>query len=251
MADSSSLGATPVRPADGRRSRWTEHRTKRRAAFVAAGAAAIDLHGADASAEQIADAARVSRTVLYRYFRDREDLRQAIADHVATSVIDSVVPQLAVSAESTPRQVIESVITVIVGWLDEHPNLYYFLRNRRNGSSLQSVENTLADQVAALLKIFLMFFGIDAEKAEPGAYGLVGLVESTGSWWLTRRTISREKLTEILCDGVWNLIDGTARAEGVQVGYDEPLPIEAMLTRGLASAGPDADVASPVAGPGH
>ncbi|HEV7193258.1 MAG TPA: TetR/AcrR family transcriptional regulator [Jatrophihabitantaceae bacterium] len=217
------------RPPDGRRSRWTQHRAQRRAAFVAAGAAAIDRFGAEASAEQIADAADVSRTVLYRYFRDREDLRQAIADHVATSVIESVLPQLSVTAESTPRQVIESVISVIIGWLDEHPNLYYFLRNRRNGSSLQSVENTLADQVAMLLKIFLMYFGIDAEKAEPGAYGLVGLVESTGSWWLTRRTISREKVTEILCDGVWNLIEGTARANNVHVGYDEPLPVEAVV----------------------
>jgi len=228
MADDASIAA-PV--PDGRRSRWTQHRAQRRAAFVAAGADAIDRYGAEASAEQIAEAAQVSRTVLYRYFRDREDLRQAIADHVATTVIDSVVPQLTVTAEATPRQVIEPVIRVIVGWLDEHPNLYYFLRNRRNGSSLISVENTLADQVAALLKVFLMFFGIDADRAEPGAYGLVGLVESTGSWWLSRRSISREKLTAILCEGVWNLIEGTARANNVHVGYDEPLPIEAQAGR--------------------
>ena len=113
------------------------------------------------------------------------------------------------------------------------------------------MENTLADQVAALLKMFLMFFGIDAEKAEPGAYGLVGLVESTGSWWLTRRTISRAKLTEILCDGVWNLIEGTARANGVRVGYDEPLPIEAVLTGGLAVAGGDVDADALRADAGH
>ena len=93
-----NAGGIPSARADGRRSRWTEHRAQRRAAFVAAGAAAIDRFGAEASAEQIADAAGVSRTVLYRYFRDREDLRQAIADQVATTVIDSVVPQLAVTA---------------------------------------------------------------------------------------------------------------------------------------------------------
>lgn len=248
VADQTDL---PERAPDGRRSRWTQHRAQRRAAFVAAGAAAIDRHGAEASAEQIAEAAQVSRTVLYRYFRDREDLRQAIADHVATTVIDSVLPQLAVTADSTPREVIESVISVIVGWLDEHPNLYYFLRNRRNGSSLESVENTLADQVAALLKLFLMFFGIDAERAEPGAYGLVGLVESTGSWWLTRRTITRDKLTEILCEGVWNLIEGTARANNVHVGYDEPLPIEAILPTRFDGFEPAADVAVSGTARGH
>jgi AcrR family transcriptional regulator len=218
----------PARAPDGRRLRWAEHRALRRSAFVTAGVAAIDLHGVDASAEQIAEAAGVSRTVLYRYFRDREDLRQAIADHVVTSVIDSVVPNLRITAESTPRQVIESVVSVIIGWLDEHPNLYYFLRSRRNGSSLEAVENTLADQVAALLKVFLMFFGIDAEQAEPGAYGIVGLVESSGSWWLSKRSMSREKVSAVICFAIWNLLEGTARANNVTVRYDDPLPFAAL-----------------------
>ena len=223
-------GGVPAddRAVDGRRLRWTEHRSQRRAAFVMAGAAAIDRFGPEASAEQIAEEAGVSRTVLYRYFRDREDLRQAIADQLAASVVSSVLPNLELTPESTPHQVIESVIDVIVGWLDEHPNLYYFLRNRRTGTSLEAVENTLADQVATLLKVFLMFFGIDADKAEPGAYGIVGLVESTGAWWLSRRTISRAKLTETLTQGVWALLEGTARANGVVVGYDDPLPLEAF-----------------------
>lgn len=224
-------GSAEPKSADGRRLRWTEHRAQRRTAFVTAGARAIDEFGADASAEQIADVAGVSRTVLYRYFRDREDLRQAIADHVVSTVIGSVLPSLRLSPSSTPHQVIESVVSTIIGWLDEHPNLYHFLRNRRSGPSLEAVENTLADQVAALLKLFLMFFGIDGDKAEPGAYGLVGFVESTGAWWLTRRTMSREKVTELLCEGVWHLIDGTARANNVTVGYDEPLPFEAFAAR--------------------
>jgi AcrR family transcriptional regulator len=223
-------------PTDGRRLRWTQHRAIRREAFVVAGADAIDRFGPRASAEQIAEVAGVSRTVLYRYFRDREDLRLAIADHVADRVVQSVLPNLNVTPESTPRQVIEAVISVIIGWLDEHPNLYYFLRSRRDGTSLKSVESTLADRVAALLKVFVMFFGIDADQAEPGAYGIVGLVEATGSWWLSRRSMSREKLTELLCGGVWNLLDGTARASGIRIGYDEPLP-SAVITAQLPPGG--------------
>jgi AcrR family transcriptional regulator len=219
----------PENPApDGRRLRWTEHRARRRAAFVAAGTSAIDAHGPDASAEQIAEAAGVSRTVLYRYFRDREDLRQAIADEAVANVVASVAPSLELTAESTPRQVITSVVDVIVGWLDEHPNLYYFLRDRRNGLALHAVESTLADQVAALLKMFLIFSGIDSERAEPRAYGIVGFVESTGSWWLARGTMSREKLTALMCDGVWHLLGGAARIGDVVIGYDDPLPIEAF-----------------------
>src|SRR5919198_1875215 len=122
--------AAPGLPAqDGRRLRWTEHRAQRRGAFVAAGAEAIDRFGPAASAEQIAAIAGASRTVLYRYFRDREDLRQAIADHVVRAVVDSVLPKLSLRPDATPRQLIRPAVAVIVGWLDEHPNLYYFLRS--------------------------------------------------------------------------------------------------------------------------
>ena len=215
----------PARP-DGRRLRWTQHRAERRAAFVAAGVAAIDRHGAEASAEQIAEIAGVSRTVLYRYFRDREDLRQAIADRVVTDVTESVLPKLAISPQSTPRDIITATIGTIIGWLDEHPNLYYFLRTRRNGSALDVVETTLAVQVAALLKILMLMFGIDDEQAEPGAHGLVGFVEATASWWLNHREgMSRDRITDLICQGVWRLLEGTARAEGIVIHYDEPLPI--------------------------
>jgi AcrR family transcriptional regulator len=231
---SGPAGPNPDRPdatADGRRSRWTEHRAQRRIAFVAAGAAAVDQFGPAASAEQIAEVAGVSRTVLYRYFRDREDLRQAIADHVVRAVVDSVLPKLQLTPESTPREIISAAIGVIVGWLDEHPNLYHFLRTRRTGASLDSVEGTLADNVAALLKTVMMFFGIDSAQAEPGAYGIVGFVESIGSWWLEHRAMSRDRLTQLITTGVWHLLAGTASDFGIELNFDEPLPVGALTAQ--------------------
>ena len=122
------------REVDGRRSRWTAHRTQRRSAFVAAGVAAIDAHGSSASAEQIADEAGVSRSVLYRYFRDKDDLHKAIADQIVGDGHRQRAAAPRDHARRPPRAtLITSAIGVIIGWLDEHPNLYQFLRERRSG----------------------------------------------------------------------------------------------------------------------
>ncbi|WP_375502915.1 TetR family transcriptional regulator [uncultured Jatrophihabitans sp.] len=214
-------------PTDGRRLRWTQHRAERRAAFVDAGVRAIDLYGAVASAEQIAEEAGVSRTVLYRYFRDRDDLRQAIAENAVQQVLDGVMPKLQLTPQSTPHEIIHAAISVIVRWLDEHPNLYYFLRNRTDASSLESVEKTLADTVAALLKLVMVYFGMSSGVAEPHAHGIVGFVEASGGWWLQHRTMSREAFTEIVSTGVWHMLEGSARDAGIQLGYDEALPVGA------------------------
>ncbi len=214
---------------DGRRLRWAEHRAQRRTAFVSAGVAAVDEFGPATSAEQIAEAASVSRTVLYRYFRDKDDLRQAIADDIVGQVIASVMPHLVLDAESTPRDVITSTTSTIIGWFDDHPNFYAFLRERQ---SLGAVETTLADRVAYLLQGLMVFFGIDSDQAEPGAYGLVGFVESSCAWWLARRdqpeTMSRERFTESVCQAVWYMLDGFARTSGITIGYDDPLPFAAL-----------------------
>ena len=139
---------------------------------------------------------------------------------------ESVLPKLAISPQSTPRDIITATISTIIDWLGDHPNLYYFLRTLRNGSSLDVVENTLAVQVAALLKVLMLMFGIDDGQAEPGAHGLVGFVEATGAWWLNHQAdIGRDRITEMICSGVWNLLQGTARAEGITIHYDQPLPI--------------------------
>jgi AcrR family transcriptional regulator len=201
--------------------------------FVAAGAHAVDRWGPGASAEQIADAAGVSRTVLYRYFRDREDLRQAIADHVIAAVLDNVLPKLQVTPQSTPHEIVTATVSALMTWLDEHPNLYRFLRGRRDGA-LDSVETTFADNVAGLLKASMVLFGIDAAVAEPGAYGIVGFVEATGGWWLEHRTMSREEVIALIADGVWHLLDGTARKHGIVVGYDDPLPTGPLARVGQA-----------------
>ncbi|MDT4996767.1 MAG: hypothetical protein QOD45_835, partial [Pseudonocardiales bacterium] len=62
----------------------------------------------------------------------------------------------------------------------------------------------------------------------PGAYGIVGLVESTGAWWLVTRTMSRERITDFVCTSVWHLIEGITSTANLEVGYDDPLDISEL-----------------------
>ena len=84
----------------------------------------------------------------------------------------------------------------------------------------------------------MIFFGMDSDEAEPGAYGLVGFVESSCSWWLARRdqpgTMSRDRFTSIVCDAIWRMLEGFARANGITIVYDEPLPFAALTAAGPA-----------------
>jgi AcrR family transcriptional regulator len=213
----------PARPVDGRRERWNEHRTRRRAVLVDAGVAAIDRSGGGSSAEEIAATARVSRTVLYRYFRDTEDLRSAISQRIGEIVIAQLQPPL--RSGTTANEIIGGTLEALTDWVEAHPRLYEFLRRR--ATTLGNVEATIADQLAELLSAFIGAFGLRTTLAEPVAQSLIGMVEHTLAWWMKSRTISRRDLVEHLRHAVWNVIDGELRRANIAFGLDDALPFVA------------------------
>ena len=166
-------------PTDGRRLRWTQHRAERRAAFVGGrsrrhrhlrrrGLGRADRRGGRRQPHR-------ALPLLPRPGRPAAGHRR---ERRAAGARQRPAASCRSRRERTPHEIIHAAVGVIVGWLDEHPNLYYFLRNRTDASSLESVEKTLADTIAALLKMLMMFFGMQGDVAEPGAYGIVGFVEA-------------------------------------------------------------------------
>jgi AcrR family transcriptional regulator len=210
----------PARPVDGRRERWNDHRVRRRAVLVDAGVAAIDRYGADSSAEEIAATARVSRTVLYRYFRDKEDLCGAVSRRIGEIVIAEL--QSPLRFGTTANEIIGGTLEALTDWVEAHPRQYEFLRRR--GTALGDVEATIADQLAALLREVTVAFGLPTRLAEPTAQSLVGMVEHTLAWWMKFRAISRHDLVEHLRNAIWDVIDGELRRANITLGLDDPLP---------------------------
>lgn len=223
--DASSPEAASGR-SDGRSIRWLKHRDQRRAAIVAGGVIAIDMYGPDASAAQIADAAGVSRTVLYRYFHDKDDLQRSIAAHIVHSVLVTFTPLIRIDSTSTPRSIIRSATTAVFTFLEAHANQYLFLRQQRavHGESLATVETNLAAQVANLLQAVITYYGMDEAHAEPVAHGVIGLVEASAGWWTANRALTSEQMIDFISSSVWFVLDGQLRAYGRVLDPDKPLP---------------------------
>src|SRR3954451_21770681 len=72
---------------DGRRSRWTEHRRARREELVAAAVEAVRRSGPDFAVDDVARTARVSKTVIYRYFSDKDELIDAVLERISTAIL--------------------------------------------------------------------------------------------------------------------------------------------------------------------
>ena len=226
---------------------------QRRAAFVAAGVAA--RRRVRPGRERRADRRRRRRQP-HRplpLLPDKDDLRQAIADEIVGRVIASVLPHLVLDAESTPRDVITRTIVDDHRLVRRAPELLRVPARPPQRPSLGAVETTLADRVAYLLQGLMMFFGIDDDQAEPGAYGIVGFVESSCAWWLAPRPaghdVARAVHRAASATAVWHLLDGIARANGIADRLRRPAAVRgarpAHGIEGLMTATTTATTARP------
>jgi AcrR family transcriptional regulator len=212
------------RSGDGRSSRWSAHRTSRRAELVEAAVAAIDEHGPRAALDDIAAAAGISKPVLYRYFADKAELHAAVGSWGADLVLQRLLPALASSlpVEARVRAGVEAYLATI----EEHPNVFLLLvRHRIDGQSdpLADGKAAIAAALARVMADALRALGLDAGGAEPWAHGLVGLGLSTGEWWLTRRTMSRAAVSDYLSAFIWHAFAGITRSYGVAMPDQGPL----------------------------
>lgn len=214
--------------ADGRAARWAGQQQRRRREFVDAALRAIAEHGPEVSTEQIAAEAGVARTRLYKHFTDTADLQGAIAERALELVTADLQPLW--NPQGSPMQMISAVIDAIIGELSEHRHLYRYLI--KYAPAAQSSDRDVATDVKTIIgnhltRIFTHYlteFDAEPRMAEPGAFALVGLVESTISRWLDNPVgLGRDELAGQLTRWVWLLIDQVLGDNGIHLDPDAPL----------------------------
>src|SRR6266542_7133335 len=71
--------------------------------------------------EDIAAAAKVGKGTLYRYFHDKEELYLALLERASGDLLRRL--ELERQHAHRPRQHLEAIVSAIITYFDEHPNL--------------------------------------------------------------------------------------------------------------------------------
>jgi AcrR family transcriptional regulator len=206
---------TGANDADRRRTRWQDHRAQRREELVAAAVAAVVRYGPDVDMDQVAAQAGVSKPVLYRYFADKAQLWTAVGEQVARAVVDAVTP--VVSRVDAKPDLVASMIEAYLTAIESQPQLYSFVVHQSGAPGMPHIidgaARSIANELARVLGERLQALGLDEGGAQPWAYGIVGMVQSVGDWWIVHdRPMSRAALTEYLTTLLWDGLDGIRSA---------------------------------------
>jgi len=188
----------------------------------------LETVGPDLPMEAVAAEAGVTKPVLYRYFQDKSALVDALAERGSEILLDRLIPAIRAGCPALSR--VRDAVGAYFAVIDEHPNLYWLLaREARSDTasgpdSIQQNKEFIATALTAVLGDYLRAYELDSGGAEPWAYGMTGLVQSTGEWWLQRRSMSRATVVEYVTQVIWAAIAGMLRVAGIVVDPDQPFP---------------------------
>jgi AcrR family transcriptional regulator len=204
---------------DRRTSRWDTHRRSRRAELTDAAIAAIRAHGAGVAMDDVAAAARTSKTAVYRHFADRTQLYIAVCERVAQVLLGQV--RTAMNGAAGPRAKAAAAIAAYLRLIENDPEVYRFvvhrpLVDRTLGADLVAdLVSLIGDQVADVIAEQLTAAGANPAPAVPWGHGLVGMVRSAADNWIARPAgMSGDELADHLTALAWTGLSGAvARIE--------------------------------------
>ncbi len=174
MTDTTERVTSPRLPAAERRRQLLQ---------VALHAFAEDgFHGT--SMNDVAEAAGVTKPVLYQHFTSKKALYRELVDDLGTRL--EVAIMAAVDTADGGRQQVEAGFRAYFRWATGEGAAFRVLFAERNradaelAAAVAKVESMMADRISALIEIE----GLSPDERHVLALGIVGLAESTSREWL-------------------------------------------------------------------
>lgn len=201
---------------DGRKRRWHQHKVERRNELVDGTLEAIRTRGRDVSMDEIAAEIGVSKTVLYRYFVDKNDLTTAVMMRFAQTTL---IPNMAaaLSANTDGFDLTREIIRVYVETVAAEPEIYPFVFANSSAGKQKVVadsERIIAGMLAVVLRRRMHEAGMDTKGVEPWAYLIVGGVQLATHSWMSHRRMSSDELIDYLTMLSWSALRGIVEVGG-------------------------------------
>jgi AcrR family transcriptional regulator len=163
-----------------------------------------------ASMNEIAVAAGVTKPVLYQHFESKQELYLELLADVADKLQDAV---LKATAEADgPRDQVERGFRAFFGWMADKPARFGLLfsgdtmRDPEFSRAAFATEHTTAQAIAELIAVD----GMDDDHRLVLGLGLVGIVEVIGRQWMHGQiALGPDELAAQVADLAWRGLRGT------------------------------------------
>ena len=159
--------------------------------------------------DDIAEAAGVTKPLLYQHFSSKRGLYLELVDSIAEGLLVAI--HHAVSEAPGPRQQVELGFAAYFRLVVRHEAEFRLLYGREHaddeelGRALRTVEDAIAEAIDPLIDA-----GLDDDHRRLLAYGIVGMAEGAGRRFLEQRADSAtdveeesEKLARRIADLAW------------------------------------------------
>ncbi len=161
------------------------------------------------SIEEIAARAEVSKPVVYEHFGGKEGLYAVVVDREVRQLLDMMEASL---TSGSPRALLEQAASALLDYIEQSSDGFRILvRDSPIGSASGSFVSIIGDVASRVEHILVGEFkarGFDAKAAPMYAQMLVGMVGTTGQWWLDARKPAKEVVAAHLVNLAWNGLSG-------------------------------------------
>ncbi len=136
--------------------------------------------------DEIAEAAGVTKPLLYQHFSSKRALYLELAESIARDLLEAIAA--ATSAADGPRQQVEMGFAAYFRMVVTHEAAFRLLYGRDDaddaelGDALRRVEDGVAEAIDPLIDA-----GLDADHRRLLAYAVVGMAEGASRHWMARR----------------------------------------------------------------
>jgi len=201
---------------DGRKRRWHQHKVERRNDLIDGTIEAIRRRGQYVSMDEIAGEIGVSKTVLYRYFVDKNDLTTAVMMRFAqTTLIPNMAAALSLNLDGF--ELTREITRVYVQTVANEPEPYRFVMANSSASKSKVIadsERIIARMLAVMLRRRMKQEGLDLGGVEPWSYMIVGGVQLATHSWLLDPRMTADELIDYLTMFAWSALYGIVEVGG-------------------------------------